>query len=458
MFNYSCCARSIVRFFKDHCISLVAIIIAFTIAFLSFDYVDCVSLTTWSVSVWDALFNGRILDYSAVTFENIRGAPHGGNTGGFVMLLPWAIWNFPLWITHLTPGNLSIDDPVCIIWSKLFLFLCLLLSSYLIKKIAYEISNDSTISDYGFLLSLGAGTAIISVGYAGQDEVMYLATFLASIYCYIKGRKAISFLLMIFSLGCFPVLVIPLAILLIIQNFGIVKTIAISGIGLLLGMFIFHIGGSSEGYGTFSEYIEWFFYRTYIVSAEGALSFFMIVVALIMLYYLTRKENNISQASIIAMAILSMSALIFCWMHFYRYYICLPAIVLSLVLLNKKDKNLFKTGLLLFTIVNYATFIIACQDANCWNYRYFLGFLSNFISFDYQSNYLWIIFGNETYMYAQMVLSGLFATFLALVYLLLREPGHIKDFKINEKSLVSINCVCPLLMMAIYFLVPIVIK
>ena len=459
----ACCrdnGRSAIEFIKRYPFSIVSVAVAFFIALLSFDYIDCISVTTWTLSVWDALFDGRLLEYSEVTFENMRGAPHGGDTGGFLMSLPWAIWNFPLWITHLTPGNYSIDNPACIIWSKLFLILCLFLASYYVKKLSFMVTDDRTVSEYGFILCLTAGTAIISVGYAGQNEVIYVTSFLASVYYHIEGRKILSLCLMVYSLGCFPLLVIPLLMILLIRNVGVVKSILIAGVELLAAMFLFGIGGSSssvDSYGSLVEYIDWFFYRTYIISAEGTISFFMVSVVLLLLYCIFKKKEDVMHASIICLALFFTSMLIFSWMHFYRYYICLPAMILSLMLLYRTDRNLFNIGLIVFTIINFASCIVACQDVNCWNYRYFQGLLSDFFSINCPNNFFWALFGDNTLKIGNLILSGMVAVCLFYSYILIKRPTGFVEVKVKEKAFVFINAMCPLFLIMIYFIVPVIV-
>ena len=451
--------KSVVEFIKNNFVSVISVTIAFVIALLSFDYIDCVSVTCWTLSVWDSLFDGgRILEYSAITFQNLREAPHGGDTCGFIQLLPWVIWNIPIWVTHLAYGDYSIDNPACIIWSKLFLVLCLLLSSYYVKKLSFLVTKDHTASEYGFLLCLTAGTALISVGYAGQNEIICVASFLASVYYHIKGHNILSAVLMIYSLGCFPFLVIPLLIILLIKKIGIVKSILLALIQLFLAIKIFNIGGSTssiESYGSLTTYLDWFFYRSYIISGEGAISLFVVVLALILLYCILGDYSDKLQTTIVCMAILFISILLFSWMHFYRYYICIPAIVISLMVLYNADRNLFKIGLILFTIMNYATCIIACQDVNCWNYRYFDGgFLSNYINLDYPDNFLWVMFDVNTPLYSGLVLAGLFAACLCFVYMLIRKPDGYRKISVNDKTMVVCNTLCPILLVVAYFMIP----
>ena len=444
-------------FVRNNALCMIAIATAFLISLLTFDYIDGITETCWTLTIWDALFDGRLLDYSAVTYENARGAPHIGDVGGFMSLLPWAIWNFPLWLAYPTPESGNIDTPACMIWSKLFLIVCLVVACYLIKKLSFRITTDRVASDYSFILSLSAGTAIISTGYAGQNEIIYVVTFLASILCYLQEHKLTSAALMVYSLGCYPLLVIPLMLLLFVNNYGLIKTIIIAVIELVLGMMLFSIGSSStsSSYGSVSEYLDKLFFSTPIALDAGTISLFMVSLVLILFYCVIRiKDYNVDSA-IVCVTIFFTTMMMFCWMMFYRYYVCIPAIVISLMLLYKTNKNLFKIGLLLFTLINYLSCLVACRNIYVWDYLSFQGLLSNYLTYNYPDNFLWLLFGDNAVICMDLIYSALVATCVFYLYILIMKPTDCKEIEINEKLLVMVNAMCPLVLIALYFIVPI---
>jgi len=122
---------SIVQAYPVECV-----VMALGVIFMSiiFRYGDGLSITAWSVEIWDAIASGRLSDFTAVTTENLRGAPHGA-CGAIIQLLPWAIWNFPIWLTHPLNGSAYIFSSICVLWSKLFLIGCAFLGGLLCYRI-----------------------------------------------------------------------------------------------------------------------------------------------------------------------------------------------------------------------------------------------------------------------------------------------------------------------------------
>lgn len=89
---------------KKLIISLLALIcVTYLITSVIFSFRDGLSLTVWTVEFWDVLFSGNLADFYDYTDLNLRGAPHGAVAGSFLPILPWCLWNFPIWLTHRSP-------------------------------------------------------------------------------------------------------------------------------------------------------------------------------------------------------------------------------------------------------------------------------------------------------------------------------------------------------------------
>ena len=84
---------------------------------ITFDYWDLDSMTAWSLNVWDLLFEGRLADFYQYAQLNLRGAFHENCAGNYLWLLPWCIWNFPLWLVHSITGVLNVTDFWSLCWS-----------------------------------------------------------------------------------------------------------------------------------------------------------------------------------------------------------------------------------------------------------------------------------------------------------------------------------------------------
>lgn len=441
---------------REYPISVVSIVVTTIITLLAFDYIDCHSLTCWSISIWDALSEGRLLDYSEVTFENKRGAYHDGDVGGFLQLLPWGVWNLPIWFAHSTPGNYDIDTPACMIWTRLFLILCLLLASYYVKKLSFTVTGDRTISEYAFLLCFSSSTAFMSVMNAGQNEIMYIVSFLASIYYYQKGHKILPACLMIYALGFLPLLILPLVIILLMKKCNFVKSIFIAMILLVLGMILLGIGGSAGVEGTGAIYSDWLrrtFYDTWISTGEGDVSFLMVAVIAILAYCVFKKSEDSTQTAIVCVTLFFVSMLCFCFQSFYRFFVCFPPIILSLMVLYKSDPILFKVGLILYTLINFSMIVVACQDYYCWNPGINPGILSELLGNVSEYNFIWLLNYGDRILYPQLLFSAMFAICILFCVLLIKKPTITKEINIDDRALLELNTVlCPLVLVLVYFI------
>ena len=170
------------------CLGLVAISYAFIM--MVFRYIDGVSFTAWSVSFWDVLFSGNGGHDFTYSVGALRGSCHEGVLIEWLTFFPWIIWNFPLWLTHPLSKNPDVSGMRCVLWSKMFLVVCLVVLCIYVYKILMRITkNDFTFSLAGVLMVASSLEMLDSVAYAGQDEVVYLATFAIALHQLIAGKK-----------------------------------------------------------------------------------------------------------------------------------------------------------------------------------------------------------------------------------------------------------------------------
>ena len=265
---------------------------------------------------------------------------------------------------------------------------------------------------------------------------------------------------MIYSLGCFPVLVIPLLIILLNKNFGVVKSFLIVGTELLLGMFIFGLGGAPSevgSYGSIEQYINMFFEKESLLLSVAFLLAFIASVITILIACICRKYEDPMESSIIYSAFFFISMLLFCPLHFYRIYVCFPALILLTAILFKRDESLLKPGLIAYTIINYLMVLLACQDQFCWNYPSFHGFLSQYLSYDYPYNFLWLLFGNNQPNIVIVPSLLVFGACIFYIYAIVKKPKMYTQIAMNDSSIVILNALCPMVLIIAYFLVPIVV-
>ncbi|MCR4678882.1 MAG: hypothetical protein K5679_09015 [Lachnospiraceae bacterium] len=194
------------------CLGLVAISYAFIM--VAFRYIDGVSFTAWSVSFWDVLFSGNGGHDFTYSVGALRGSCHEGVLIEWLTFFPWIIWNFPLWLTHPLSKNPDVSGMRCVLWSKMFLVVCLVVLCIYVYKILMRITkNDFTFSLAGVLMVASSLEMLDSVAYAGQDEVVYLATLIIALHQFITGKKKSGLVFCVITVTLNPLMIIPIAVM-----------------------------------------------------------------------------------------------------------------------------------------------------------------------------------------------------------------------------------------------------
>lgn len=91
------------------------------IMFLSYGYTDLKSLTVWSLNLLDCAWNGNLYHFYSYCAENIYGLHHTYVGANYIPLIPWAIWNIPIWILQKWCGIVAVGHAWALLYSKLFL-------------------------------------------------------------------------------------------------------------------------------------------------------------------------------------------------------------------------------------------------------------------------------------------------------------------------------------------------
>lgn len=348
-----------------------------------FEYSDCKAYTQWSINIWDALAKGRINDYFLVTAENARHAYYAGNSYGILYLIPWAIWNFPIWITHYFGGNLNIDTPLCFFWAQLFLLLCAIIMAVYSAKITFHVTKQLNLAKNAFILILGAGSLMISIGYSGQDEIVYMAVFMMGIYYFISEKKGIGKLFLFISVVFCNMMIIPVLAFLLNYEKNVIKIGLFSVCTFVPEKILSYLCGSSKideiinsgkypmgAKYTLDTYAGWFFENNILNLGIGAVSLFIVITIMVLLkaYFNNEtEERKIFLSLFYPTVIMTLVLCIVAWEHAYRYFICVPLIVITVLISGfyKKDVG---AGIFLLLVFEGIRTIIACEN------DYILGF------------------------------------------------------------------------------------
>ncbi len=452
-----------------HKVGYFSTALAAVICLIVFDYGDCISYTVWSVDIWEALFNGRIGEYFTVSAENKWGAPHGGNCYGVLWLVPWAVWNLPIWLIQTINGTYVVDEPVFMIWSKLFLILCTVLIGIYSKKIVKEMTNNDNLASLGMILTMAGGTAMISVGYSGQDEVMYMSSFLIGAYSLMVGKKVKGIAFLSFSVICFPLMILPLAVILLVKERNIIKIATVMVAPVFLDKVVSRLCGISaipelaETYHIAAEFtlqtiINWYFMSTSIWAGKSAISILALILAVVLICCYARKHADDRKTILLSITVCFLSIYMLSWMHAYRYYSCMVPAIIAVLVLCKDDPALQKVALFAMCLLEYTAMTICCYDGSVMAYNT-LGnsVMADVLGWDYNGNFITLL-NNEN----EIVVNGLEPLFLSvsvglclfLLWILIKVPKVDWKFDLGMRKTEIIYVLSPLVLLAVVFIFP----
>ena len=204
------------------------------LALFMFRYMDLDSLTYWTIYLLDVTFAGRPRDFFLQSYTNPFGAVHYPG-GGVFPLVPWAIWNIPIWIGHRFFGLDVTTSILAFTWSNLFLVFCLAITAFYGYKIAYHMSNNKNKSMWVAFITSSSVLSFASVYYAGQNDIVAIAFSTIAIYYIFKKDNKKFLLFTALSIATTPFFAFPFLALILLYEKNIFK-IAYKG---LFGISIF---------------------------------------------------------------------------------------------------------------------------------------------------------------------------------------------------------------------------
>lgn len=442
---------------KEYKVESIIIFLVGITCLVGFEYIDGISLTTYTIEFWDALFSGRILEFQQVLMENFRQAPHAGIGGNFIILFVWSIWNFPIWLINTFPITEGIISPVNIIYSNLFLYVVAVLVALQCYHIVYKLSNNKQTSRLAAVLFLGSGTLCISVGYSMQDEVQYLLTFLLALNCYLDGKKVQTILWLTLTTFLAPYMVLFNFIIFLHMDKNIWKIIRNMLITILPYMLIIKLLPIIND--VHNNYFEWFMSRAVFQTGIGAISVLMIV--LISLYVISyfKTYNSKQEEQYAVLYYLAIAFTITCvisWLHFYRYVICVPFLILAFFAKNRNE-SVVKLYITIFAIFETARFIGAIFfDENYLAPRYVSRMLANFVDNDLPSIVSFLkkllpVLDDKILILSPIFSSIIFITAIILLCLMRDNINNVVSITKRQNNIVKIYCIVPLFVYISFF-------
>ncbi len=430
-------------------------------------YVDCTSLTVWAVEFWDALFSNRIHEYYAFSAEVFRPRPHAGPyVYSMVEIIPWAVWNFPLWLSRVFTGKANCDSTACLLWSKLYLIILAHIAAFYVSRILSFFIKEKENLYTAFFFCLGFGTLFLSISYYGQDEIPYIASFLAAMYYIFCGKRKSGYILLGITICSAPFMLVPCLLFCFIRSKNLLKIFCFFILVLIADKiisFLFGWSAQSKEIASLNSlyFLGWFFKRAMMSSGNITFSYFAVSIMLLSaVAYLMKihseEEKNYYSVLFPALGLLAIN--IFSWSHCYRWFICLPFLTICVFIRGNKNKNL-NCGMLFMMLFDVSMLLIMLQLNYC------LRFQSLKISFihDY-----WVSSGNtaDFYNFFNDVLSkdaldfyclfvgSLWGASVILILIFLFKKNWNIRIGVSQKVLLCVHCSIPLLLTVAIMLVP----
>lgn len=358
---------------KNNMIYVVLLIVTFLTTFcmlITFDYWDLDSMTAWSLNVWDLLFQGRLGEFYQYAELNLRGAFHENCAGNYLWLLPWCIWNFPLWIVHTVTGVMDVTDFWSLCWSKLYLVNLSVATAWMCAKITRLFTEEPERIFSVYILILAAPELLMSTCYAGQDEILYVFCFVTALYFYLKGEKKYFYFWSLCAISFCTIMIVPFLLLLLLKEKRIIR-LGILTAGTLIPTVLFDFLYRNDKIylsvkTDFTDMILEMFGVASINTVLGPVSILggLLVILYFYCYGLKVDHSKTSQKKVIyVLAVVFILMGLFMGNNFYRLFLYVPFLVLLLI---TSEKNL-QMNLFLLLVSTFGRSLLACAVNNSQN-------------------------------------------------------------------------------------------
>lgn len=308
---------------------------------LSFTYVDNVSLTIWSTNMLDCLWEGNVSNYYQYNSLNLHNLAHQSLSGGFLILVPLAIWNIPIWIAQYFFGVEITTSNVCMFWPKLFYVVIFIIMLCFTKKICEKLWNDSQKTIYVILLCASSIYMHIGITYSGQNDILWITLGVVAFYYYLDDRWKEFLLFINLSLLMKPYFLLPCIAIVLIKEKSVIEVVkklllSVSGY-VLMQIFLHFVPGYAEST-IIAGNLEEIMFRKYlentITTPFGEASVVIVVLLVIYLFcfiYQGKDEDITNRFAIYMMCVVMISWLVFGRENFYRVLMILPWLYILLI-------------------------------------------------------------------------------------------------------------------------------
>lgn len=338
-------------------------------AFVSFIYNDFKSLTIWSVNLLDVTFEGRPLYFFEYSAQNIHQVPHRF-IANIWAVLPWSIWNIPIWILQRFFGYNILESHFSMAWSKLFLVVSLAGVTFLAYKISDLIISDKKRSMWAAILTASSVFVFTSVYYAGQNSIVSILYSVLAFYLYLKGKNKGFIFWSAMSIAVKPFFIFAFIALLLYRQKNVLKImrdiLLVSSITVISRVVFLMAPSYTEAleYGPFSQILV----RMLSVGAPtsvGIASIFIsgLVIVYFWAYIIREDTKKINYIPIYLCVVPNLLLILFSDYEWYRPIVLIPFLPILLV----SCRNWFRINIILELVFSsVGTWLLLFR--NSWMY------------------------------------------------------------------------------------------
>ena len=348
--------------------------------FLLYGYIDLKMLTVWSLNILDTAWEGNLYYYYEYCAQNIYDVGCTYMGANYIALIPWAVWNIPLWILQKWFGISAVGHAWTLLYSKLFLVIIWIISVLFSCKIMKILMRKEENESCGSILYIAVSFpfAMVAVLYAGQTDIVSICLFVIAIYEFMQEKRKLFLLFSALSIGAKPYVFLAFIAVILLTEKNVWKILrdVLAGVSLVALFHLIYYNAplyqKSMSMGPAGGQLEALMGIT--VSSPSGLHISLFIVSLICLYFVLYIQRWDSQRhDILVYSITAPFFLFFLFTEFdyYRMIYLFPFLYLLFCL--NGERLIF--NLLLETIMNIGIAVkFYCVHA---------GFFSNWFVFQF---------------------------------------------------------------------------
>lgn len=198
----------------------LVLMLALVVPLLSFLYMDTNSIIRCGIDVVKSIGEGRFFGgggfYDYALESQASGLMMHPPTYDILFYLTVGVWELPIGIIEMVTGKTLQDSAIALCYSKLLLMVFILLSAWMVYKLALQLHLSEKTGTWAAFMYLSTGYVFAYVGIAGQYDVIGIFFTLLGLYYYIREdqKKFLLFFAVAVQYKFFPLFIfIPLLLL-----------------------------------------------------------------------------------------------------------------------------------------------------------------------------------------------------------------------------------------------------